>query len=160
MAPIPLFSGFTVVMVPTWEPQQLITNVAFQVISVTIDKLLLGFSFETSLSNLSKKSALRRGRTCGAFQNNHDHHVDTLTFLLLTRGFRRGASLGFRQNGLTGTELESQDRSARPRIETSHVDLQDVRSAKLQACMKSANNQHTWHASSSEQNDSNDPAQS
>ena len=60
MAPIPLFSGFTVVMVPTWEPQQLITNIAFQVISVTIDKLLLGFSFETSLSNLSKKSALRR----------------------------------------------------------------------------------------------------
>ena len=40
------------------------------------------------------------------------------------------------------TELESQDRSARPRIETSHEDRQDVRSAKLQACMKSAKPTH------------------
>ena len=66
--------------------------------------------------------------------------------LQLTRGFRWGCLAGLQAEWFDRTELESQDRSARrPRIETSHVDLQDVRSAKLQACkscMKSAKPTH------------------
>ena len=64
------------------------------------------------------------------------------------KGLLPGCLAGLQAEWFDRTELESQDRSARrPRIETSHVDLQDVRSAKLQACkscmiMKSAKPTH------------------
>ena len=65
------------------------------------------------------------------------------------QGALPGCLAGLQAEWFDRTELESQDQSARPRIETSrqesakaahavqcHLDLQDVRSAKLQACMK------------------------
>ena len=90
------------------------------------------------------------------------------------QGALPGCLAGIQAEWFDRTELESEDRSARSRIETRrlrqgtckscactrectgichyYVDVRhDVRSAKLQACMKSAKNQHTWHASSSEQ---------
>ena len=64
----------------------------------------------------------------------------------INKGLSPRCLAGLQAEWFDRTELESQDRSARrPRIETSHVDLQDVRSAKLQACkscMKSAKPTH------------------
>ena len=55
------------------------------------------------------------------------------------QGLSPGASLGFRQNGLTGLSwnrrIDQHDQESKRAVS---VDLQDVRSAKLQACMKSA----------------------
>ena len=84
------------------------------------------------------------------------------------KGLCRGSSLGFRQNGLTRLKLESQDRSALSRIETSRpagslqrLDVDDAGSAKLQACMKSDKpDTFDWRAQANSGNDSNDPAQS
>ena len=61
---------------------------------------------------------------------------------LINKGLSPGCLAGLQAEWFDQTELESQDWSAWPRIETSHVDLQDVRSAKLQACIKSAKPTH------------------
>ena len=84
---------------------------------------------------------------------------------VLKQGLLPGCLAGLQAEWFDRTELESQDRSARLRIETSHVDLQDVGSAKLQLSSSSLHekrytNTLDTRARSSEQNDSNDPAQS
>ena len=70
------------------------------------------------------------------------HSQSWLSWHSHRQGAFAGCLAGLQAEWFDWTELESQDQSARPRIETSHVDLQDVRSAKLQACMKSAKPTH------------------
>ena len=64
----------------------------------------------------------------------------------MDKGLSPGCLAGLQAEWFDRTELESQDRSSTTKNRNmSHVDLRDVRSARLQACMKSAKPTHLTH---------------